>query len=65
MKSPIELSAENFEGANPRVHLAPDEAEQPAPETQVHDAASTLVGSSEVRRRDERNVFDDILEGIV
>lgn len=64
MRSFIESSAENFEGKNPRVHLAHQEAEQPAPETKARDEASTLIKSSEVHRRDERNVFGDILEGI-
>lgn len=46
------------------MRLAPQEVEQPLPETHVHDEASTLFDSSEVRRQDERNVLGDILEGI-
>lgn len=64
MKSPIESSAGNFDDTEQSVRLAPQEAEQPLPETHVCDEASTLFDSSEVRRKDERNVFSDIFKGI-
>lgn len=64
MRSLTESSHENFDSKNPRVHLAHQEAKQLVPKTQVCDKASTLIGNNEVHRRDERNVFGDILKGI-
>lgn len=62
MKSSTKSSAENFEDADTRVHLAPEEADQPALKRRF---MVKLVHSSEVCRCDERNVFGHILEGIV
>jgi len=58
-----EFSAANYNVGSQRVSAENSEAEQPVPGT-VRDEASTLHGSSEVRRREERDVFGDILERI-
>lgn len=58
-----EFSAANFNVGSQRLSTENSEAEQPVPGT-VRDEASTLHGSSEVRRRAERDIFSDILERI-
>ena len=58
-----EFSAANYNVGSQRLSVENSEAEQPVPGT-VRDEASTLHGSSEVRRREERDVFGDILERI-
>ena len=63
MKNMREFFAANFNVGSQRLSTENSEAEQPGPGT-VRDEASTLYGSSEVRRREEREVFSDILERI-